>query len=542
MTLRKPTILSNELAGALEAQIRAGDYPAGTKLPSEAQLCARYGISRNVVREALARLKSSGLVESRQGAGVFVLSASAHQSFRIVTSEGDRLALRKLFELRLEVEVAAASMAARRRQSEQLTRLEQLLLRLTDNPQPLQIEQQMQECVAEASGNEYLSGFLAYLNGADRLADGFLTVWWSQHRADLIRHWQQIIAAIRLGDPDLARREYWRYLLDSAEGCGIRGLQGWERTRMSNLAEPFAPLCAAPDAGPRRPRLPIPLGACDCHMHVFWPELQRPFTPHRSYTPPPSSLQDYMRVMDKLGLSRAVVVQPSVYGTDNHVTLETLRQGGDRFRGVVVIDPDTPMNELLRMHALGVRGVRINLLFKSGVAVSDVRTLAAKVAPLGWHLQILLDVSEFSDIEASLGRLPVPVVIDHMGHLPPEFGPQHPGFVSMLRLLERGQLWVKLSGAERISADRWPYIDVRPLAETLLATNPERLLWASDWPHTCLPGAMPNDGDLLDLLGLWTDNPALQHRVLVDNPALLYGFEPIEQGQPVGPDEKVSTL
>ncbi|MFB9885471.1 amidohydrolase family protein [Balneatrix alpica] len=518
--LRRNTGLADELALTLESRIRDGQLPVGSKLPSEHQLCQEYGISRNVVREAMARLKSNGLVESRQGAGVFVLAADAHQSFRILPGQEDRLALRKLLEFRLELEVAAASMAARRRLPAHLAQWQQLLqadLSLAE------CEQQLITCLASATGNEYLSDFLRYLNGA--LAKPVQQAHpWQQDRPGFIQAWQLLWDALKVGDPDLARRQHWRYLMDTAARLGIRGLQGWEQTRMSSLSEPYAPLCAAADANPRPPRFAMPAGACDCHMHVFWPEQQAPFTPHRSYTPPPASLADYRALMQRLGIQRAVVVQPSVYGTDNSVTLATLAAAGHDFRGVVVIRPDTPQAELERMHALGVRGVRLNLLFKSGVAVSDVRTLAAKVAHLGWHLQILTDVSEFPDLAGVLGQLPVPVVIDHLGHMPAEFGPQHPGFISLLRLLESGKLWVKLSGAERLSLEPWPYTDIRPLAEQLLATNPQRLLWASDWPHTCLPGAMPNDGDLLDLLGLWCPDASLRQQILVDNPATLYDF------------------
>ncbi|MFP8965367.1 amidohydrolase family protein [Pokkaliibacter sp. CJK22405] len=525
-TLTKPTSLTDEIAYHLEQKIRQGEISAGQKLPSETQLRQQFSVSRNVIREALARLKSNGLIESRQGSGAFVLPAESHQHFRIIDDAKDLTALRKRYEIRLETEVAAASMAARRRTQSQLLKLQRTLDQLRDHGLTEHTEHDLQTQVAAASANNYLEGFLAYLNGREPVSPHYS---WQNAPRQFIEHWQEIIDAIALGDPDLARRHYWRYLLSSAELQGIRGLQGWERTRMSGLSELYAPLCAPALASERRPRLPIPVGACDSHMHVFWPDHARSFTPHRSYTPPPASLESYLAVQKRLGISRAVIVQPSVYGTDNHVVLESLRQarrqqGEDAFRGVVVIPPNIRFEELEAMHLLGVRGVRVNLLFKSGVAVSDLRTLANKIAPLGWHLQLLADLSEFSDIESTLGALPVPVVIDHMGHIPPELGPQHPGFSSMLRLLATGKIWVKLSGAERLSGERWPYTDVRPLAESLLRTNPERLLWASDWPHTCLSGAMPDDADLLDLMEFWTDDRALQHRVLVENPAALYGF------------------
>ncbi|KTT69283.1 GntR family transcriptional regulator, partial [Pseudomonas oryzihabitans] len=165
---------------------------------------------------------------------------------------------------------------------------------------------------------------------------------------------------------------------------------------------------------PRPPSRPLPADACDCHLHIFSDEAEQPFTPHRSYTPPPASLADYRSLQQALRLRRGVIVQPSVYGADNRTTLQALREAGPDFRAVVVIDARTTAEELQRMHDLGVRGVRLNLIFKSGVEVSDLTTLAAKVAPLGWHLQLLLDISEFADLHATLSALPVAVVIDHM--------------------------------------------------------------------------------------------------------------------------------
>lgn len=191
-----------------------------------------------------------------------------------------------------------------------------------------------------------------------------------------------------------------------------------------------------------------------------------------------------------------------------------------------MIESDVPEAELQAMHELGVRGARINLLFKSGVGVSDVRKLAAKIAPLGWRLQMLIDVSEFSDLYQSLGSLPVELVIDHMGHMPTHFGVSAPGFQEMLALARDGKAWIKLSGAERISVGGYPYADVAPFARAIIAAAPERVQWVSDWPHTGLVWDMPNDGDLLNLLHDWVPEPDLRRRILVDNPQRLYDFDP----------------
>jgi len=170
--------------------------------------------------------------------------------------------------------------------------------------------------------------------------------------------------------------------------------------------------------------------------------------------------------------------------------------------------------------------VRVNLIFKSGVEVSDVAALADKVAPLGWHLQLLIDITEFADLYETVASLPVAVVIDHMGHMPTSCGLGHPGFTDLLRLLKEGRVWVKLSGAYRFTASKdFPYDDVTPYARALIEANPNRLLWASDWPHPCIPVPMPNDASLLEMLFNWVENDdALIKQILVDNPAKLYGF------------------
>ena len=193
---------------------------------------------------------------------------------------------------------------------------------------------------------------------------------------------------------------------------------------------------------------------------------------------------------------------------------------------MVVVDENIDTAEMERMHEAGVRGVRINLLFKSGIEVSDVRRLAEKIAPFGWHMQMLIDVSEFADIRETLGRLPVDVVFDHLGHMPTSIGTDHPGFREMLSLLADGRAWAKISGAYRItSASRTPYDDVAPYARAIIAANPERVVWASDWPHPYVNIPMPNDGDLLDMLDDWAPDAATRDRILATNPAKLYGFE-----------------
>lgn len=285
------------------------------------------------------------------------------------------------------------------------------------------------------------------------------------------------------------------------------------------------PICAGPDPAPRAPRFAMPPLACDTHAHVFGPAERYPYRPNRSYTPPDATFAQYRALLSTLGVERGVLVQPSVYGTDNRLLADTLRGAGPNFRGIAVLDATASDAELEALNALGVRGLRCNLLFRGGVAFADVEALARRIAPLGWHLQFLLDVSRFEDLERRLSSLPVDSVIDHMGHLPAGEGPTHPGFQALLSLLRQGRTWVKLSGSYRLTGQAvTPYGDVAPLARALIEAAPDRCVWATDWPHPQIPVAMPNDGDLLDQLADWIPDVETRRLILVDNPARLYGF------------------
>ena len=293
------------------------------------------------------------------------------------------------------------------------------------------------------------------------------------------------------------------------------------------------PVCEAADPFPKQPQRRLPPGATDTHAHVFGPASRYPYTPHRTYTPPDASVGAYLHLHRQLGIERGVLVQPSVYGTDNSLQSDTLlylRQMGKQYKGVAVVHADVSEQELDLLQQSGHCGIRMNLLFKGGIAWSDVEHLAQRLAERRWHLQFLIDVSDYADLEQRIAALPVPVVIDHMGHMPCSKGIDDPGFQSLLRLLQQGNTWVKLSGAYRISGEALPpYTDVRPFAQALIAANADRCLWGSDWPHPHFshpdtPKAMPNDGDLMDALVDWAPDADLQQKILVDNPARLYGF------------------
>lgn len=284
------------------------------------------------------------------------------------------------------------------------------------------------------------------------------------------------------------------------------------------------PACQGPNPVVDPPGFAVPAHACDTHAHVIGLADRFPMVANRSYTPPPAPEPAYLGMLDSLGMARGVLVQISVYGTDNRCMVESLKAHPDRLRGVAVVAPDVGDAELEALHAAGVRGIRFNVLFGGGVAIDEMERLAARVAPLGWHIQLLIDARNLPELGPRIMKLPVEVVIDHMGHMPVSAGVAHPGFQWMLRLLGGGKAWVKLSGAYRISQAGAPFTDTLAFAQALVSAAPERCLWGSDWPHVSVEGPMFNTGALLDLLPLWVPEAAVRNRILVDNPGRLYGF------------------
>jgi len=282
------------------------------------------------------------------------------------------------------------------------------------------------------------------------------------------------------------------------------------------------PICSAPDKNVALPNFTLPANACDCHYHIF--DEPSPQVSPRSYTAPVASLDDCAHLHHTLGFTRSVVVQPSIYGTDNRTTLSAVTSTSST-KAIVVIDDSVSLNCLTELKEKGAVGCRVNLLFQSNTSPVNLKALAKKVSSVGWHLQLLVDVSTFDDLENTIRSLDVPVVFDHMGHLPAHKGVGDPGFQQLLRLLADGNVWVKLSGAYRLSDGKSPdYSDVNEMVDALVRTNPDRLVWGSDWPHPQVPYAMPNDTVLLNLLAKWVPDTSLRNRILVDNPESLYGF------------------
>lgn len=299
-------------------------------------------------------------------------------------------------------------------------------------------------------------------------------------------------------------------------------LQESERRRIHLSAVTVAP-CLPPRRVEHAVSFEVPAGAWDAHIHAIGAVERFPLAPDRSYTPAVVPIDDYVALMDATGLAHAVLVQPSIYGTDNRALLDALERYPSRFRGIAVVASDTTDRALAALHAAGVRGIRANLLNRGGISLDDAHALARRFATFGWHLQLQIDVSTFDRFD-DVASLPVDVVVDHFGCMPAAKGPDEPGFKRLLRLVESGRCWVKLSAAYRLTPWRTRGYDaVAPLARALIAANPSRLLWGSDWPHTDVREDMPDDGELLDLLAVWAGDATVRNDILVRNPAALYG-------------------
>lgn len=290
-----------------------------------------------------------------------------------------------------------------------------------------------------------------------------------------------------------------------------------------------APECAAADPNPVPPSFEVPAGACDTHVHVFGPADKYPYQPTRSYTPPDALPEEMFHLHEVLGIERAVIVQASVHGLDNRALLDALALRPASLRGVVTLPPETATEELQRMHAAGVRGIRINFVDKGGMpyaSIDEVIELCRRVGELGWHLECLAHVETFDELPRLINETDIPLVFGHLGYTRTMHGIDHPGYTRFLEVMETGRCWAKLTGPYRISQEAaLPYQDVTDFAVALVGTAPERILWGTDWPHVMQKGPMPNDGALLDLLAEWVPDAELRERILVRNPEALYGFK-----------------
>ena len=279
----------------------------------------------------------------------------------------------------------------------------------------------------------------------------------------------------------------------------------------------------------------VPAGACDCHTHIFGDPKAFPFFAGRVYTPPPAVPEQMAALHQALRIQRVVIVAPSVYGTDNAATLYGMKARGKDARGVAVIDEKTPEADLDRMGQAGVRGIRLNLatagINDPAVADARLRQAIARISARKWHIQINTNLAMIAALETALASSPVPIVVDHFGGAQAALGERQPGFAELVRLVQSGRAYVKISAAYRSSTRAPDYADIVPLAKALIAANADRVLWATDWPHpdpVAPPGRPPtdvtpllvvDDGHLLNQLPVWAPEAVVRRKILVDNPA-----------------------
>jgi predicted TIM-barrel fold metal-dependent hydrolase len=284
--------------------------------------------------------------------------------------------------------------------------------------------------------------------------------------------------------------------------------------------------CQGPDPKTKAPNFKAAPGACDAHCHVFGPASKFPYAEGRTYTPPDAPFEALQKLHGILGIERAVIVQATCHGTDNSATIDAIQRSQGRYRGVAIVDDTFTESDFEKLHAGGIRGVRFSFARHIGSApdFGQVQRVVSKFAPLGWHIVLYLEAEDIIENADTLAKLPVPVVIDHMGRVKTQGGVEQPAFKLLLELLRNEDFWVKICGAERISSAGAPYVDAVPFAQALIEAASDRVLWGTDWPHPNIDGVMPNDGDLMNLLALSAPEQKLRDRIMVDNPARLYGF------------------
>jgi 2-pyrone-4,6-dicarboxylate lactonase len=277
---------------------------------------------------------------------------------------------------------------------------------------------------------------------------------------------------------------------------------------------------------PAKPTFTPPLGAVDAHCHVFGPGDQFPFAPGRKYTPCDASKADLWALREHLGFSRSVIVQATCHGADNRALVDAISHSGGTARGVATVKRDVTDDELQSLHAAGVRGVRFNFVKRlvDSLPHDELREIAARIAPMGWHIVIYFVGEELEELQAFFLSLPTPLVVDHMGT--PDIskgadGPEFDRFVAFMAA--RDDIWCKVTCPERLSKETPPdYADVVPFGRRIVETYPDRVLWGTDWPHPNLKTHTPDEGQLVDFIPKIAVTADLQQKLLVDNPTRLY--------------------
>ena len=279
-------------------------------------------------------------------------------------------------------------------------------------------------------------------------------------------------------------------------------------------------------AKPSKPTLKLPAGACDAHVHVFGPGARFPYEAGRATAPPDAPKETLFALHDFLGFERCVIVHTAAHGFDNRATADALAAKGGAYRGIALVPTSISDNELKALDAAGFRGVRFHYMrhLKQAAPIEDVIVFGKRLAGIGWHLQLHMEADLIAELAPAMRRSPVPVVVDHMGRIDASLGLDQPNFQALLRLLDRPSIWVKVSGADRITRQSPPYADAVPFARKLVSECGDRVVWGLDWPHPNHQGPIPDDGELVDLLAEIVPDERARHALLVDNPQRLYRF------------------
>lgn len=319
---------------------------------------------------------------------------------------------------------------------------------------------------------------------------------------------------------------------DALIGAAVAGAAALVRrptTLLAKASQPATPV-----------HFDVPAGACDCHTHIFGDPRRFPLTPSRMYTPETASIEEMHALHRALHTDRVVIVQPSIYGTDNACTLDAIKQLGSNARGVAVIDDKTPDAALDEMDRGGIRGIRVNLetagLTDPAAGRQRLQAPIERVRGRHWHVQVYTRLSVIEGLKDQVLASPIPIVFDHFGGAQASLGVRQPGFDVLLNLVRTGHAYVKVSGAYRSSTQLPDYADVAPLAKALIAANPQRIVWGTDWPHpdssqvagrkpTDIAPLLPiDDGRVFNQLAVWVPDAAQRKIILVENPVRLYGF------------------
>ena len=279
---------------------------------------------------------------------------------------------------------------------------------------------------------------------------------------------------------------------------------------------------------PSKPKLKLPAGACDAHVHVFGPRRRFPFAEGRRYTPSDAPKELLFTLHERLGIEHCVIVQPACHGTDNSVTIDAIAATSGSYKGVALVPMTISDAELKQLDAAGLCGARFHYMthLAKGPRIDEVISFGKRFADIGWHLQVHLEAELIAEFTPALKRSPVPVVIDHMGRIDASLGMNQPGFQALLALLNDKNVWVKVSGSDRVTRQGPPYSDAVPFARKLVAEFGDRCVWGSDWPHPNHRGPTPDDGMLVDILAEIAPGEPARQALLVDNPRRFYRFAP----------------